>query len=346
MREQIHGGDIYRHEGVVDFSSNMNPLGPPKGMMGAIGNCIYKIGNYPDVKCESLREEIERREGFYKEWVICGNGAAELIFSLVLGLKPRRALVQSPTFLEYELALEAVGCEIEVYETKEADQFRVGEEILEKIHEDLDLMFLCNPNNPTGTLLEPKLLKRICETCKEKEIYLVLDECFMEFVEMSERYSMKEEIKENSWIFLIKAFTKRYAMAGIRLGYGISSNQKILEAMENVTQPWNVSVIAQEAGVAALKEISYVKESMEVVSKEREYLKKNLKRLGLNVYDSKANYIFFYGSEDLYEKCLEKGFLIRDCSNYRGLEKGYYRIAVKMPKENQRLIKVLSELIR
>lgn len=345
MKQQIHGGDIYRNMDVVDFSTNTNPLGPPKALVGVLGNVFCKIGCYPDINCERLREELERKEGIKKENIICGNGAAELIYSLVLGLKPKRALVQSPTFLEYEQALQAVECQVEVFETEEENDFRVGEEMLESIHEELDMMFLCNPNNPTGILIEPELMRKICERCKEKQVLLVLDECFIDLIKGCEKNSAKSYIKDNPWIFILKAFTKTYALAGLRLGYGMSSNKKVFHAIERVTQPWNVSSLAQEAGITVLRELTYLKESMELIAKEREYLKKSLKKIGLWVFESKANFIFFQGPEDLYDKCLEHGLLIRDCSNYRGLRKGFFRIAVKTPKDNQKLVKALTEII-
>lgn len=346
MKKQIHGGDIYRNQGVIDFSTNVNPLGIPKALYGVLGNSIQKIGHYPDISCERLRDELARKEGIKKEQIICGNGAAELIFSLVFGVKPQKALIQAPTFLEYEQALKSIDCQMEVFESKREKEFRLDEKFLDRIHKDLDMVFLCNPNNPTGILTEPELLLKISKRCKEKEVILVLDECFVEFIKEPEKYSMKQYLAKNPWIFILKAFTKTYAMAGIRLGYGMTSNIDLIEKMERVTQPWNVSVLAQEAGVAALKEISYFKESRELVERERAYLKKSLKQIGFKVFDSQANYIFFQGPENLYVKCLDRGFLIRDCSNYRGLGKGDYRIAVKTTEENEKLLKTFMELTK
>ncbi|RDU24544.1 pyridoxal phosphate-dependent aminotransferase [Anaerosacchariphilus polymeriproducens] len=346
MKNQIHGGDIYRNQGVLDFSTNTNPLGIPKALYGVLANSIHKIEHYPDIACERLRDELERVEGIKKEQIICGNGAAELIYSLVYGVKPKKALIQSPTFLEYEQALKSVDCQIEVFESKRENEFRLDEKVLDRIHEGLDMMFLCNPNNPTGILVNPQLMIEIGKRCKENEVILVLDECFIEFVKEPEKYSMKQYLGRNPWIFILKAFTKTYAMAGLRLGYGMTGDINLIDKINRVTQPWTVSVLAQEAGVAALKEVSYIKESRELVERERTYLKKSMKQIGFKVLDSQANYIFFQGPDNLYDKCLERGFLIRDCSNYRGLGKGYYRIAVKTTKENEKLLKAFMELTK
>ena len=152
------------------------------------------------------------------------------------------------------------------------------------------------------------------------------------------RYTLKAQLSRYHNLFILKAFTKRYAMAGIRLGYGITENTELLDAMTQVTQPWNISIMAQAAGIAALKETAYVEEGRQMVFREAKYLKEELQRLGMEVFPSEANYIFFHGPENLFEICVEQGVLIRDCSNYSGLRKGYYRVAVRTHEENQKLI--------
>jgi threonine-phosphate decarboxylase len=175
---------------------------------------------------------------------------------------------------------------------------------------------------------------------------MVVDECFLDFVQEPEAYTLKAELENNQNLFLLKAFTKRYAMAGIRLGYGLCANTEFLEAMAGVVQPWNISVMAQAAGIAALKEKDYVEEGRSIVFKQSEILKENMKRMGLTLYDSEANYIFFKAPEDFFARALEKGILIRDCSNYQGLGKGFFRIAVKTEKENEQLLRVFEEILK
>ena len=160
---------------------------------------------------------------------------------------------------------------------------------------------------------------------------LMIDECFLDFVEHGDLYSMKAGLPDNPEFFILKAFTKRYAMAGIRLGYGLCGSRKLLEKMEKMTQPWNVSIPAQAAGCAALKETEYVRMAQRLVNEQREYLKREMQKLPLSVYDSKANYIFS-GAGGFIRAMPGKGILIRDCSNYPGLESGFFRIAVRMPE--------------
>ena len=344
--KHMHGGNVYQYQNCVDFSANCNPLGTPKGVKEAVIQSLDHINDYPQVGCAPLREAIAAYEGVKPEEVICGNGAAELIFSLCRAKKPAKALIPAPTFAEYEQALASVGCTCRHEFLKEEALFLPGEEFLDALTKDLDMVFFCNPNNPTGILTSRSFLLRILQKCKELGIFLVVDECFLDFVKEPEAFTLRGFLEEYDNLFILKAFTKRYAMAGIRLGYGLTSKKELLEEMACVTQPWNVSSIAQTAGLAALKETEYVQKGRELVFAQAEYLKREMAALGFKVYPSCANYIFFRGREDLFEQCVSRGILIRDCSNYPGLSKGYYRVAVKRPEENEKLNAVLQEIER
>ncbi|MDD2959060.1 MAG: pyridoxal phosphate-dependent class II aminotransferase [Lachnospiraceae bacterium] len=345
MQTQIHGGDIYTNTYRIDFSANINPLGTPQAVLDAACAGVLQAPNYPDVQCRELKRAIAGKEAVPPEWVICGNGAAELIFTLAAALHPRKALLCAPGFAEYEQALNAAGCSCRFYECKESEQFRLGEDYLDWITEDLDVIFLCNPNNPTGLLLDPELMKRILMRCRAKRVRLVLDECFNELLQNPEAASMIPYLSEFPELFILKAFTKLYAMAGLRLGYGLCAEAALLEKMSSVVQPWNVSIPAQMAGTAALKEEEYVLRSRAYIGAERQYLKQGLQKLGLEPLDSQANFIFFQGPEDLYDRCAQKGILIRDCGNYRGLTRGYYRIAVRTREENEELLSVMRQVL-
>ena len=344
--KHIHGGNVYQYQNCVDFSANCNPLGTPESVKNAIVESLSHINDYPQVGCAPLKEAIAQYEGVKTSEVICGNGAAELIFSLCRALKPKKALLPAPTFAEYEQALTSVGCSCSHFFLKEEQNFSMDDSFLKEISKEFNIIFLCNPNNPTGILTERDFLMEILKKCKEHSVFLVVDECFLDFVKEPESYTLKEVLKEYPNLFLLKAFTKRYAMAGVRLGYGLTANQELLEKMEGVTQPWNVSSLAQAAGLAALKETEYVEKGRETVFREQEFLKREMEAINFHVFPSEANYIFFKGERNLFEKCVEKGILIRDCSNYPGLEAGYFRIAVKSHEDNKRLLRVLKEIER
>ena len=345
MKKMIHGGDIYRHPDMIDFSSNCNPFGPPQRVQDAICRAAGQIGHYPDVQCSLLRDALSAKLHVPGAWIFFGNGAAEVIFAAVTALKPKKALLPAPTFAEYAQALETVGCEIQYVQTAEADGFALPMDFAEQITEDIDMVFLCNPNNPTGNLLSREETERVIRRAGALDCTVVLDECFLDFVEKPDEFSMLGELATYPHVILLKAFTKLYAMAGVRLGYGISSNPAIIEKLERSVQPWNVSSLAQAAGLAALTEDAYVRESLTTLRAERAYLLQALEKLGCRTYASQANYIFFRGETTLGEKLRAAGFLVRDCSNYAGLGKGYYRVAVRLHEDNMKLVQALAHIL-
>ncbi|MFP3153069.1 aminotransferase class I/II-fold pyridoxal phosphate-dependent enzyme [Lachnospiraceae bacterium ZAX-1] len=337
----IHGGDIYLNKNVTDFSANINFKGTPDSVKAAAKAGVDLSDQYPDINCEELRLSIGASEHIPAQQVICGNGASELIFSLALAIKPVQALLMAPTFYEYQQALSSVGCELIKYRMKEERGFALQEDFLEKIQKSTDIIFLCNPNNPTGVLTETEFLEKVLRRCERCNTLLVVDECFNPFLENPEQYTMKHYLKSSEHLIILKAFTKIYAMAGLRLGYVLTNNAGVAHRMSQVTQPWNVSIPAQMAGIAALKEEGFLKDTRKELKAEKEFLQKGLAKIGYPILGSKANYIFFQGPRTLYSDCLEREFLIRDCSNYEGLPGGWYRIAVKGRKENEALLNVL-----
>ena len=293
-----HGGDIYTYKEMfkreaLDYSANINPLGMPRGVKEALIESIDSWANYPDPLCRKLKYDLAENEKVDNEYIILGNGAADIIFRLVYALKPKKAIVLAPTFSEYEEALTSVECKVQYHYLKEEDGFLLRDDFIECISDEIDMVFICNPNNPTGELVSIELLEKILKRCREKDVMLVMDECFNDFIEEPERYTMKNYLKENKNLFILKAFTKIYAMAGLRLGYGLSSDERLLKKMTSVSQPWAVSIPAQIAGVQALKEKEYLKKTEELIRKESNYLKEALRKLNMKIYGSKANYIFF-----------------------------------------------------
>lgn len=339
-----HGGDIYNNKIEMDFSSNVNLIGIPEGIVRAAKRGVELSYRYPDSECNQLREAISNNEAISKDMIICGNGAAELIFSLVIAKKPRKALLLSPTFHEYEQALLSMDCDITYHLLSEEQGFELQKDFIDGITKDIDIVFICNPNNPTGVLIERSLMESILKKCEDCKALLVVDECFMDFVSERKDYTIKEYCKSSKNLFVLKAFTKLYAMPGLRLGYGFCGDSLLLDRMKNTSQPWSVSIPAQMAGVAAMEEKEYIKASLNMIEKERSYFIQQLQELNSKVYGSKANYIFFKSEEGLYKACLKQSILIRDCSNYRGLSDGFYRVVVKTHNENKALIKVLKQL--
>ncbi len=346
----MHGGDVYRFEAagrVLDFSANINPLGMPESVRRAAQAGTDNAERYPDPHCRRLKAAIARAEGVPEEWVIPGAGASDLLYRYAYALRPREALLTAPAFSEYEAALAASGCRaLRFHSLKPEEGFRLNERILASVP-SAGAVFLASPNNPTGGRIPPCLLRRILEACQGAEAHLLLDECFLDLTEEPERYTAVPYLSAFPRLFILKAFTKSYAMPGLRLGYGLCADAALLERMKRSGPPWAVSTPAQEAGVQALEEKGYLARSREYVRRERRYLAEGLQKCGLRVFPGEANYLLFRapGLTDLHERLEACGILLRSCGNYRGLEPDYYRAAVRTHEENEAFLQALGRLL-
>lgn len=338
-----HGGDVYDGEIQLDFSANTNPYGTPRGVLDAMSAVLTRVHQYPDPYCRELVDAISEFEGVPKDWILCGSGAAELIYSYCEALRPETAMELAPTFSEYALALERVGCRVERYSLKEENHFSLTEEFLPVLARSRpDVLFLCNPNNPTGQVIGLPLLEKILNLCHRQGTALFVDECFLDLSD--DGVSLKARLGDHPKLFLLKAFTKSYGMAGVRLGYCLCADGQLLEKMSHTVQPWNVSTLAQAAGIAALQERAFLQKTRALIPVERQWLKGQLEALGFWVCPSRANYLLFHGRPDLREQLRKQGIAIRSCGNYHGLEQGWYRIAVRLHEENERLIQAMKEV--
>lgn len=346
----MHGGDVYRNKVHTDFSVNVNPLGIPEQVREALTEAVARVQAYPDVKCEELRGKLAGRYGLGTENVLCGNGASELISAVCCWKKPKKALLLAPGFSGYARALRAQGCRITHFYLRKDEEFSLSEGMADKLRDAIkggsfELFFLANPANPTGKLTDLETIRMLARTCKEAGTILVVDECFMELTEEPESYSMTKDVLEYGNVLVLRAFTKSFAIPGIRLGYLLCGDKEIAGKISMQLPEWNVSVLAQAAGMAAMEQEGYLSASKAFVKTQRDYLEKGLRKLGAKVIQSDANFILFlWRDEALYDQLLERGFLIRDCSDYEGLGKGYYRIAVKNRMENETLLQAMEAI--
>ena len=351
MLPYTHGGDVLtaqaRYGGpVLDCSANLNPLGMPPQVGEAAAAAAAQASPYPDPLCRALRAAIAAHDGVVPEQVLCGSGAAELIFRLAYALKPRRALVTAPAFSEYEAALSAAGCAVARHPLRQENHFDVDEGLLEAIGPDTELVFLCTPNNPTGRLISRDLLLRIAEKCRDLGAVLAVDECFLPL--SCGGPGLAPWLVEYPNLLLLRAFTKSYAMAGLRLGYALCADTALLERMSAGGPPWSVSTPAQAAGLAALTQCPHWPEKAQAfLEGERPALAEGLAALGLDVVPGQANYLLFRaaGVADLKERMLTQGVLIRSCANYHGLGEDWYRVCVGPTEQNRRLLAALSEVL-
>ena len=349
--ELVHGGDWagYRarfgHD-ALDFSANVSPLGLPQGVADAIVAALPTADRYPDPLCRELRTALSRAEQLPEPWILCGNGAADLIYRLGWALKPRRALLPAPTFAEYAAALESVGCEVKRKTLHEADDFAVTEAFVQAVNQSIDLVFLCQPNNPTGQITPPELVQRLVRRCADCGAVLVVDECFLDFLQQRDALTAKPLLQTAPNLVILKAFTKLYAMAGVRLGYALCSNTALLAKMQAAGQPWGVSSLAQAAGAAALRETAYADAVRALIADQRPKLAAGLRALGLQVIEGSANYLLFRAPETLGVALQQRGVCLRSCGNYPGLSAGWYRTAVRTAPENEQLLQTMREVLK
>lgn len=336
--KRIHGGDIYNHKVNMDFSVNINPLGIPERVKAAMHAAIEHCDCYPDIACAGLKQAVaaERADN-----VLFGNGASELFLAIVHAIEPKQAVIPIPSFYGYEYAVDAVGCRKAYCSLQEGRE--VGKELIQALTGDIDLLFLANPNNPTGQILERETIVEVLNHCRDRGIYVVMDECFIDFCEGVWSAIDLTDHYEN--LIVVRAFTKLYAIPGVRLGYLVCGSRTEVKRIESHLPEWNVSVIAQAAGIACMGEEAYVARTRAYVSEQRRKLTAGLTAYGFRVYDSRANFLLFYTELPLFKLLLDKGILIRDCSNYRGLTSGFYRVAVKTEEENEKLLKAIGVCI-
>ena len=368
-KTDFHGGNIYKIfrekniDKILDYSSNINPYGLPENLKKEIFEKLFVLERYPDPDYIELREKIAEKNNLNIENIIVGNGATEIIFLFMKILSPKKVLIVSPTFGEYERAIKAStlandSLEINYFELKEAENFVLNIKNLEtELENNYDLLILCNPNNPTGQFLKLKKLEEILKICEQKNTKLFVDEAFVEFVEDWENESIinSKENKEN--LFVIRAFTKFFAIPGLRLGYGICFNKNLLKKMLEKKEPWSVNNIAELAGKTVLDDENYIQKTKEWIKDQKKYMYENLNKIeGLRAYKTEVNFILLKIEDNLLEKgldvknlrkkMLEKGILIRDASNFIYLDKRYFRLAIKDKLNNEKVIETLTSILK
>jgi threonine-phosphate decarboxylase len=352
---RAHGGNIYQaarqfgiDEGkIIDFSSNVNPLGPSSLAMRAAKRSLSVIGRYPDPEMTDLRRAIARYFGIKSEQIMCGNGSIDLIHLIPRVFRPKNVLVLAPTFPEYAFAAVNAGSNVVTLSLKERDGFRVDPVEMAFALKGVDLAFLCNPNNPTGQLIPKAEMLEIARYALQLGVRLVVDEAFMDFIGSE---SIVKEAVQTSNVICLRTFTKFFGMPGLRIGYAVS-DEATIAALRDGQEPWTVSIPAEQAAMAALNDWGHSKKTLRLTEKERDRLIAALRLLpGVETFaGGAANFILIKCiSADTYalrHKLGSRGMLVRDCSSFPGLDDRYIRISVRKRRENNRLIKALRELL-
>jgi len=346
-----HGGDIYtegkfKEISLLDFSSNINFLGIPESFIKNMNKAIESITYYPDLKYRKSKLQIAEylKQGIKAENIILGNGAAEIINLAVRALK--KPCIVVPSFSEYESTAKTY-CEEVIFSYLNEEFDYDYEDIFEKLKE-CDGLVIANPNNPNGGIINKKSFQRILDYCEEHKKKIIVDEAFVEFVNI-ENQSFVDLSMKYKCLFIIRAFTKFFAMPGIRLGYGISSDREFLEKLIKLQIPWNINCFAEAAAESVLKDEEYISVSKKMHENEREYFVKRLKEFSFidRIYESHSNFVLIklkniYG-EVFYDYCISKHILIRRCSNFRGLDDSFIRLAVKNRIDNNKLLEIFGQ---
>ena len=386
MKMDFHGGNIYKVfrekniKGIMDYSSNINPYGIPESLKKRITENLEILERYPDPDYVELREKLAHLNKIDMSDIVLGNGATEIIFLFMKVINPKKILIVSPTFGEYERAVKATEIpgdivslsysngdnknienkkiEIEYFELKESDDFKLNiENLKNELENKYDLLIICNPNNPTGKFLKLAQTEEILKECNKYDTKLFIDEAFIEFLSdgMKESIINTEENKKN--LFVTRAFTKFFAIPGLRLGYGMYFDKELEQKISEKKEPWSVNNIAEMAGLTVLDDTEYIGKTLKWITEEKIYMYEKLNEIsGIKVYETEVNFITGKIDEKLFleglnvkilrEKMLEQGILIRDASNFKFLDERFFRLAIKDRASNDRVIEAMKEIFQ
>lgn len=349
-----HGGDLLRAARqwnpaggkIIDFSSNVNPLGPPAGLIEHLGRALPEIVNYPSPQARELRSDLATYFNVPSKQLLLGNGASELIHLLMLQNRPRRVFVPAPAFSEYERAAVLAGAQVEHYPLSTGEN--IDPAILGDRLEKKDWLVFCNPNNPTGMLYRKKDLLSLVKIAEEKGVSVMVDESFIPLSGQPEE-SLRNLQSENLWVVI--SLTKLWALPGLRLGCLIGP-EKELGKLTRFGDPWRVNILAQKAGRYCLSVKDYLAETLALIDKERHFLSRWFKETGcFRVFDSSVNFLLVQGIapgfnvKNFQEHLARRGILIRRADNFYGLDQSYFRVAVLKHADNLRLIEEIKKYI-
>ena len=382
----FHGGNIYKIfrekniKEILDYSSNINPYGIPESLKKRITENLEILERYPDPDYVELRQKLSNLNKVNLSDIILGNGATEIIFLFMKVINPKKILIVSPTFGEYERAVKATEIsgdtvslsssngdnknienkkiEIEYFELKESDDFKLNiGNLKNELENKYDLLIICNPNNPTGKFLKLAQTEEILKECNKYNTKLFIDEAFIEFLEdgMKESIINTEGNKKN--LFVTRAFTKFFAIPGLRLGYGMYFDKELEKKISEKKEPWSVNNFAEMAGLTVLDDAEYIEKTLKWIAEEKIYMYEKLNKIsGMKVYETEVNFITGKIDEKLFsegvnvkilrEKMFEQGILIRDASNFKFLDERFFRLAIKDRASNERVIEAMKEIFQ
>lgn len=354
MKDLGHGANVEQiarmynknPKDIIDFSSNINP-NVIQGLEEYILEGLQESRSYPDIKYTNLRNNISQYIDVRPEFIIPGNGATEIIYLLMKSIDKRIAIL-NPTFSEYERSARLNNLDVINLNLDESNEFEIDLNNIKENINKFDSLFVCNPNNPNGKV---KNLEKLLDIIVDNNKLLIVDETFMEFVEEEEKYSLVKYVEKYPNLFILKAVTKFFGLPGIRLGYGLTSNNDIIEKIYNYKEPWTINSFADTLSNYIFKDKKYIEDSKKYYIDERNFMLSELRSISsIHVYDTDTNFILIKlndkrAKEIKVELLREGNILIRDASNFIGLDDRYIRIAIKSHKENELLIRHMKKLL-
>ena len=352
-----HGANLYdlsrkygfSKDEFLDFSSNINPFGTSAKAKNYVINNINMVSTYPDPDYINLKKSISSYCNCNTKNIVLGGGATELISSFINILKPKKAILLSPAYSEYERELNKNNCEIIKYFSKDYNDFKIDPvDLVDFINQhQADLVVICNPNNPTGFAFSKYEISVILNNINA---FVMVDETYVEFTNTS-IYSSTQLVDNHNNLFVIRGTSKFFSTPGIRLGYGLVSNSSINNMLKDKLDLWNINIIASAMGEIMFTDKEYISNCIDLILKERDYLIKSLSKFDdLKVYNSNGNFILCkiqskkITAMDLRNILISKKIIIRDCQSFDGLDEYYFRVCILKPEDNRYLIDNLSKI--
>ncbi|WP_167954990.1 pyridoxal phosphate-dependent aminotransferase [Anaerosporobacter faecicola] len=358
-KDHFHGSDLeaieqvygIKKEDITSFSANVNPLGVSYQLRQCLASHIDAITTYPDREYTSLRNCIASYVGSDASNIIVGNGSTELISLMIQIIAPKKALILGPTYSEYEREVTLGGGSSLYFPLQEEDDFRLDRTALcERLSADIDLLILCNPNNPTSGCILRKDMRKILDHCKRNDIFVMVDETYIEFAPNMEEINSVPLTNDYNNIVILRGISKFFAAPGLRLGYAICGNGDLIKEINSKKNPWTINTLASIAGEIMFKDTEYINETKELIHTERERICSILDTFSMiKYYPSNANFILCkllnnVTSQDVFDTAIRKGLMIRDCSTFPFLDDHFIRFCFMSPEKNDALLAVLKEL--
>lgn len=360
--EHFHGSDLekiekiygIKKESITSFSANVNPLGLSPKLCEGLKNCLDVITTYPDREYTALRKTIGEYCHTDYANIIVGNGSTELISAVIQSQKPKAACLLSPTYSEYEREISLAGGSVFYHQLAPEENFilNTGELFSLLSEKEAELLVLCNPNNPTSTALTQDILTEILAFCSDKGIFVMIDETYVEFTENYDSVTAIPLLSRFDNFIILRGISKFFAAPGLRLGYGISGNQTLLQEINEKKNPWTINSLAEAAGKLLFTDTDYIRQTKELIFSERKRVCTELRSIsGLKVYEPAANFVLAEITKEdrdadlLFDTAIRRSLMIRNCSSFEGLSNRFFRLCFMMPEDNDRLLACIRETL-